>query len=892
MKHLGLVAITLLAFALRLVRLDFQPLWWDEGYSVFFATRDFGTMLERTAIDIHPPLYYALMQVWIFFFGKSDIALRWLSVFIGVAAIPLIYLLAKKLFDARIALIAALLLAISPFHIYYSQEVRMYGLVTLLGLASFYLCIQLIEMTPGKPKTFIVALAYILATAAALYTQYYAAFIVAVEIVIVLIRLRNNRQLFAIRNSPFAILYSSLVHWLAAWFTLALLYLPWLVYAGPKLYAYVTAKVDIEKYTPLDPITFLGQHLSAFAVGHLTDWTWLAWLGVPMIACAGLGIFARVKSNSSVTLSFLLLLALGYLVNLIFPFHPIHGERLLLFAAPAFYLLAARGIDELRQHRTLFGVIGISIVALICGASLYDFYTVPRYPQDDYRPLIADLQSVAQPNDVMLAIYPWQIGYLEAYYTGAPLNIIETPNERWNKNPAQMQNDLNQIAKKNTRVWIPALQTQGRIIETALENSLRSRTYSVIDAWYGTTRLEMLTFADDPARADYSLDFANQLSIKNWGVSKDKLTAGRDLVRLWLDAPSVNEGDYKSSLRLVDARGNVWAQDDRALNSGMQRVGLFVPLGTPPGEYDLRFALYGARDNKPLNIGERNEIMLARLSIIAPAQPNLAALPHYSAIELGNNIRYLAFNAPAFLKPGEPTPITFFWQAQQAIKQEYAIVTQIQDARGNIFATTQAAPAGGIYPTTHWQSGEIVRDLQTITLRGDTPDGNYRLTVAMIDLAHNTRTPSVDVGTVSVKGRPHYFGAPSPSTRIDARLGNVAQIVGYDASTNQRAVRIVLYWHALGTSDTSYKAFVHLLDANNVIAAQGDHIPGAGTYPTPSWVQGEYLVDVYDIDAPPGEYTIEIGMYNPADNVRLPVFDAANQPVGDHLFLPGKIRVP
>ncbi|MCI0478043.1 MAG: hypothetical protein L0Y55_17505, partial [Anaerolineales bacterium] len=59
-----LAAITLGGFALRVVRLDLQPLWWDEGYSIFFATRDFATMLERTAIDIHPPLYYALLQVW------------------------------------------------------------------------------------------------------------------------------------------------------------------------------------------------------------------------------------------------------------------------------------------------------------------------------------------------------------------------------------------------------------------------------------------------------------------------------------------------------------------------------------------------------------------------------------------------------------------------------------------------------------------------------------------------------------------------------------------------------------------------------------------------------------------------------------------------------------
>ncbi|HEX7592964.1 MAG TPA: glycosyltransferase family 39 protein, partial [Anaerolineae bacterium] len=247
-----LAAITLGGFALRLVRLDFQPLWWDEGYSIFFATRDFRTMLERTAVDIHPPLYYALLQIWMAFAGTSQVAARLLSVVIGVAAIPLIYLLAIKLFaQRRVALIAALLLAVSPLHIYYSQEVRMYGLVTLLCLASVYLFVQLLGMPPGKPKTAIVAVAYILVTTAALYTQYYAAFIVVFEILVFAILFVRHSSL-APRNS--------FVHWIAAWLGIAALYLPWAIYAGGKLYTYITAKKAIEQYSSLDPITYLAQH--------------------------------------------------------------------------------------------------------------------------------------------------------------------------------------------------------------------------------------------------------------------------------------------------------------------------------------------------------------------------------------------------------------------------------------------------------------------------------------------------------------------------------------------------------------------------------------------------------------------------------------------------------
>jgi len=182
-----LVSIVLLAFTVRVVRLDSQPLWWDEGYSVFFATRDLATMLERTAIDIHPPLYYVLLQVWTTFAGKGAVAARLLSVTIGVATIPLMYALTHRLFNARVALVAALIFALAPLHVYYSQEVRMYGLVTLLGLVSLYLFVRLLAMTPGEPRTALVALAYISVTTAALYTQYYAAFIVVFEIAVWLV---------------------------------------------------------------------------------------------------------------------------------------------------------------------------------------------------------------------------------------------------------------------------------------------------------------------------------------------------------------------------------------------------------------------------------------------------------------------------------------------------------------------------------------------------------------------------------------------------------------------------------------------------------------------------------------------------------------------------------
>src|SRR5512135_1355049 len=139
LSRLGLVLLLiLLAFGLRLHRLSFQPLWGDEGWSFYFASTSLGDMVRLTAVDIHPPLYYALLNGWLQVAGSTPEAARFLSVVAGTLLAALAYRTAARLFDHTAGLAAAAVVTLAPFAVYYSQEVRMYGLVTLLSLASVY----------------------------------------------------------------------------------------------------------------------------------------------------------------------------------------------------------------------------------------------------------------------------------------------------------------------------------------------------------------------------------------------------------------------------------------------------------------------------------------------------------------------------------------------------------------------------------------------------------------------------------------------------------------------------------------------------------------------------------------------------------------------------------
>ena len=107
-----LTLLTLLAIGLRLIRMTYQPLWWDEGWSLYFATTGIGNMLELTAVDIHPPLYYLLLHFWSGLFGPGIVSVRLLSILIGTATVPLLYAAGRRLSGHKGGLLAATMLVI------------------------------------------------------------------------------------------------------------------------------------------------------------------------------------------------------------------------------------------------------------------------------------------------------------------------------------------------------------------------------------------------------------------------------------------------------------------------------------------------------------------------------------------------------------------------------------------------------------------------------------------------------------------------------------------------------------------------------------------------------------------------------------------------------------
>ena len=138
----------LLGAWLRLWNLDGRPLWVDEGFSLLYATIDWSDVVELRRSGTNPPLYHFLLSMWVGLFGPSATAMRSMSVAFSIGSLGLVYLLARRVADRAVAVVAVVLLACSNLAIGFAQEARFYALTQFLSLVASLLLCRLIDR-PG-----------------------------------------------------------------------------------------------------------------------------------------------------------------------------------------------------------------------------------------------------------------------------------------------------------------------------------------------------------------------------------------------------------------------------------------------------------------------------------------------------------------------------------------------------------------------------------------------------------------------------------------------------------------------------------------------------------------------------------------------------------------------
>jgi uncharacterized membrane protein len=902
-----------LAILIRSLLLSWQPLWWDEGYSVYFATEPVATMLRLTAQDIHPPLYYALLHGWLTLWGSaSPLALRSFSILIGVLAIPALWWLARILFPAhpRRAWLSTLLLVISPMHIFYSQEVRMYGLELLLGIVSTGFFWRLIRggderTADGRPQTaedthhaprnlqypisntqypIPISLGYILTTTALLYAEYYAVLLPLSHFVWAIWSFRKDlRRLGRLVVADLAV---------------ALLYLPWLIYAIPELLRYIPQKIVADADRPLGPVIYLWRHFIAFVGGHIPAAEpalyWLQLGGILAVVFFILVWLASYQSSmikyqspipsprspvpdpqspipspqSLITILFLLPTAVAFLINLRLPFFPDGGERVLLFVLPYFLLLVAAGVNALERQRRAWstvgaglGVVGLSIAAL---TGIWTFYTTPRYVDNDYRPLIRQTVQQGRNEDAIFAVYPWQVGYWRAYAPiwgrgerYGPWPIL-SPSPAWDGSVAAA---LDQALAQG-KVWFPAHLSLGGILEDEIESYLSARTLSFENRWYTpTTRLSGWALSS-PAQVrpiDAEIDFGPLRLDGDSTISTAPVASANQILPITLQW-TLDERDTAQSalpllvsLRLLDGEGRVWAnrdfqlaRGDAALQGEPLSLGLLVPPGLPPALYTVGIGVGPAAEERLLPVltadGPTDVVPIGRVQVQTPRQ-ELAPLRLPIQQRLAEPIvrQGVAFLGFSGYDPDMPTlagtemALSLFVRSEIETIPGYRLYVSLLDRNGAGVAGWEGWPLTD-YPTTTWQRGTLVRLPVGFYLPATLLPGNYTLIAGWLDPLTGEKSTPVKLGALPVTRRQIRLEAPSMQTPLTPpfQIGTHARLIGHDQTVADGMLSVTLYWEVLQTLLPPHQVFFHLTAADGTILAQDDGLPGRWAIAAPS----------------------------------------------------------
>ena len=221
-----ILGLLLLTATLRLHNLGGRDLWVDEANGVLMSQGSLPELFTRLKLDSSPPLYYIILHGWMRIFDHSEVNLRLISVIAALAVVASVFLIGRRWFSLETATIAAVLIATSPIHIFYSQQARMYVLLALPALWSFHFLWRAIS---EQRRIFLVA--YALATLAALYTHNHALYLLPAHAAIII---RSG----ALRRKTAA--------WLICAAGIVIGYLPWL----PTLLAQINNHTHYSWFLP------------------------------------------------------------------------------------------------------------------------------------------------------------------------------------------------------------------------------------------------------------------------------------------------------------------------------------------------------------------------------------------------------------------------------------------------------------------------------------------------------------------------------------------------------------------------------------------------------------------------------------------------------------------
>ena len=942
-QRVGLLILLLLpAYWLRLFLLDSQSLWWDEGISLHLATATFAEIAANRAANIHPPLYFFLLKIWVSLTGTTPFAARYSSVLGSFMQMALVYAVLRRWFGRSTAVIGLVLTAVWSLSIIYAQEVRVYAFLPLVYLLLLLLTQEVVAGTPNRKTWLWLGLVEWIA----LHLHYNALFLLIFingwlslhfwrqeeDESLATVTKTALADFVPVRSGTFDERKRKVNRWLKVQIAVGLASLPWAV--GVLLnWSAVQAEASLAGFSTQPPAwdfvlpQVLGFHLTGL-VNVLADPL------VGFVSTLFLGLFALLIFGSwmseigrggetslgkrrwirQLLLFWLAPLSLGFAVWLVRSYS--HPRYISLFASGLVLLLAfllTPNASETRGRAVLLNLLRLATAVCfiwLSGWGLQHYFFDPDFAKDDMRTVAAVLAETAVPTDLILVPRTdWSLPF--TYQGDTPVHMAD--------------------AFHQDQMW-PAFATWTTPPNTVFTLDYADNLYD----WQGVVPFALESAGnlvnrwqvDDLTLSQYRLDrpvakpelvvqdgrFGALALLGSW-VGPTATTADGVTVALQWQLLAPVTHNYSIVLNVADGTGLDFAYRDDQLVTANGRptnrweVGEivttfhFLPFaeGTPPVKYDVNLRVYIVQGEvQTLDFIDGRETPQGQVIVLGqvqverplPGQENVYGvvkpyLPLPAPLPLADGLLLTHASLDrSVLAPGEMLRVRLQWRAQ----------TDLPDLRprlvlrqaGQTLVSNDAIPAQGQFPTHLWRPADLVWEQRQLVVPAFAEPGVATLFVELGE-------KSYALGEVEISTEVRTFVPPAPQVPLDVMFGDVARLVGVDlppeSVTAGEPIPLTLYWQSLRTGPpVGYTVFTQVLGEDGRLIAQHDAVPANGSRPTTGWLEGEFIQDAHLLSFREltfaGEGQFIVGLYDAATGQRLTLPDG-----GDAFLLPVALTI-
>jgi len=457
------LAVALITFAaITLFNVTNAAIWFDEAFSSYLIQFSFWDIARYTATDVHPPLYYWALKAWTMLFGTGEFGMRTMSIFFAAATIVVTFLLARKMFGRKVALVSLLFLILSPMLVRYSDEARMYTMAAFIVVSATYLLLKATESTQKRWWVF-----YGILVGLGMWTHYFTA-------LIWLAHWAWHAWTTHSKGITFKAWWKQFFdkNWILAHIVAIGVFSPWLYFMVKQLGVVQAAGFWIGPVSLDTPTNYLTNVFYYLEHGQAQGWFALALIGIAVLVSVLLpkvykGFTKSEKSN------FILITSIAWVPPILLflaslpPLRSSFVERYLIPAIIALMVfMAVVLVVGSKKWRPIFRALPILLIVGMMIFGITNVYKYGNYNKNtNYhivtRDLIKEIQTKAQPGEPIIADSPWNFYEAVPYSTAEhPIYFIDANNEyiygsldMLKDNDLHKIKDIDAFAKANPVVW-------------------------------------------------------------------------------------------------------------------------------------------------------------------------------------------------------------------------------------------------------------------------------------------------------------------------------------------------------------------------------------------------------------------------------------------------------